>query len=233
MLSHQCRWNFARLKGSPPTGNLVSVLVISGGGDWPPPGFSSFHQGNRLKIGKMYETLNAMVINRLLWDFAHILLHPSLMCNSSISQFDRWLVNQLRQKNDGVLRLFDSSKYLITLGSNISPCQKATTLISFPLYNPSFHLWKSSKKSLDTTVFFSWMPFKICDCEKFLPTTPVAQRWLEAVIWAKIVAFLSSVVYYFGDLLKLVNMYFVQHKTFISIWYDYLLSLSHSLQYDC
>ena len=54
-------------EGFPPTGNLVSVLVISGGGgDRPPPGFSSFHQGNRLKIGKMYETVNAMVINRLL-----------------------------------------------------------------------------------------------------------------------------------------------------------------------
>ena len=37
-------------------------------------------------------------------------------------------------------RLFDSFKYLTTLRSNISPCQKATTLILIPLYNPSFHL---------------------------------------------------------------------------------------------
>ena len=72
-------------------------------------------------------------------------------------------------------KLFDSSKYLTTLRSNISRCQKATTLILITLYNPSFHLWKSSKKSLGTTVFLSWMPFKICDCDKFLSTTPVTQ----------------------------------------------------------
>ena len=57
-----------------------------------------------------------------------------------------------------VFRLFDSSKYLTTLRSNISRCQKATTLILINLYNPSFHLWKSSKKSLGTTVFLSWIP---------------------------------------------------------------------------
>ena len=33
----------------------------------------------------------------------------------------------------------------------------------------------------------------------------------------KIVAFLSSVVYYFGDLLKSADMAFVRHKTFISL----------------
>ena len=33
----------------------------------------------------------------------------------------------------------------------------------------------------------------------------------------KIVAFLSSVVYYFGDLLKSANMAFVRNKTFISL----------------
>ena len=37
-------------------------------------------------------------------------------------------------------RLFDSCEYLITLRSNISPCQKATTLILITPYNPSFHL---------------------------------------------------------------------------------------------
>ena len=41
-----------------------------------PPVFLGFHQGNRFKIGKMYEALTAMVFNQLLWGFAHILLHP-------------------------------------------------------------------------------------------------------------------------------------------------------------
>ena len=72
-------------------------------------------------------------------------------------------------------KLFDSSEYLTTLRSNISRCQKATTLILITLYNPLFHLWKSLKKSLGTTVFFSWIPFKICDCDKCLSTTPVTQ----------------------------------------------------------
>ena len=76
------------------------------------------------------------------------------MAAASISQFDWRLVNQQRQIYDCVFRLFDSSKYLTTLRSNISPCQKATTLILIPLYyNPSFHLWKVSKKYLGTTVF--------------------------------------------------------------------------------
>ena len=45
-------------------------------GDRPtPPVFLSFHQGNRLKIGKMYEALTAMAFNQLLWEFAHIFLH--------------------------------------------------------------------------------------------------------------------------------------------------------------
>ena len=83
------------------------------------------------------------------------------MFTTSISQFDWRLLNQQRQRNDCVFRLFDSSKYLTTLRSNISPCQKATTLILIPLYNPLFHLWKSSKKSLGATVFLSWIPFKI------------------------------------------------------------------------
>ena len=48
---------------------LVSLLVFSGG-DRPPP------QGNRFKIGKMYEALTVMVFNQLFWAFAHIFLHP-------------------------------------------------------------------------------------------------------------------------------------------------------------
>ena len=67
------------------------------------------------------------------------------MCTASISQFDWRLVNQQRQIYDCVFRLFDSSKYLTTLRSNISRFQKATILILITLYNPLFHLWKSSK----------------------------------------------------------------------------------------
>ena len=44
--------------------------------------------------------------------------------------------------------------------------------------NPSFHLGKPSKKSLDTTVSLSWMSLKICDCDKLLSTTPVSKFWL-------------------------------------------------------
>ena len=112
------------------------------------------------------------------------------MSDASISQFDWRLVNQQRQINDCVFRFFDSSKYLTTLRSNISRCQKATTLILITLYNPSFHLWKSSKKSLGTTVFLSWMPFKICDCDKFPSTTPVTQFW--PVTWPNKPTFFSS-----------------------------------------
>ena len=64
--------------------------------------------------------------------------------------------------------LFDSLEYLITLRSNISPCQKATTLIWMPLSNPSFHLWKSLKKFLGAAIFLSWLPFEICDYDKLL-----------------------------------------------------------------
>ena len=48
---------------------LVSLLVFSGG-DRPPP------QGNRFKIGKMYEALTVMVFNQLFWAFADIFFHP-------------------------------------------------------------------------------------------------------------------------------------------------------------
>ena len=53
-------------EGFPPNRQSGFCFGYFWGGDRPPPGFSSFHQGNRLKIGKMYETVNAMVINRLL-----------------------------------------------------------------------------------------------------------------------------------------------------------------------
>ena len=125
---------------------------------------------------RIYEALTTMVFNQLLWE-SHII---TSLVNVWRKYQSIWstLVNQQWQINDCVFRLFDSSKYLTTLRSNISPCQKATTLILITLYNPSFHLWKSSKKSLGTTVFLSWMPFKICDCDKFLSTKPVTQFWL-------------------------------------------------------
>ena len=101
----------------------------------------------------MYESLTAMVFNQLLWEFAYILLNPQLMSSARVSQFHWRLVNQQRQISDCVFRLFDSPKYLTTLRSNISPCQKATTLILILLYNPSFYLWKASKIFLGTAVF--------------------------------------------------------------------------------
>ena len=177
MPSHRFQWNFASLKGLPQNSKRQTGFCFGffrGEIDHPPV-FLGFHQGNRFKIGKMYEALTAMVFNQLLWEFEHIFLHPKLMPAASISQFDGRLVNQQRRINDCGSRFFDLSKYLTTVRSNISPCQKAITLILIPLYNPSFHLWKSSKKSLGTTVFLSWMPFKICDCDKFLSTTPVTQ----------------------------------------------------------
>ena len=82
------------------------------------------------------------------------------MSAASISQFDWRLVNQQRQIYDSVFRLFDSSKYLTTLRSNISRCQKATTLILITLYDPLFRPWKSSKKALGATVFLSWCLLK-------------------------------------------------------------------------
>ena len=84
------------------------------------------------------------------------------MFDLSISQFDWQLVNQQRQINDCVFRLFHSSNYLTPLRSNISPCQKATKLILIPLYNPSLHLWKPNfclgclLKST-TVTSFSWL----------------------------------------------------------------------------
>ena len=127
------------------------------------------------------------------------------MCDASISQFGRRLVNQQWQINDCVFRLFDSSKYLTTLRSNISPCQKGVTLILIPLYNPSSYLWKPSKKYLGTAEFFSWLPFKICDCDKFLSTKPVTQLWLWLVTWPNEPTFFCS-SYKMIDQRKLKNV---------------------------
>ena len=68
------------------------------------------------------------------------------MSAPSISQFEWRLVIQQRQIYNCVFRLFDSCKYLTTLRSNISRCQKVPTLTLITLYNPLFHLWRLSKK---------------------------------------------------------------------------------------
>ena len=173
MPSHRFQWNFASLKGLPQNSKRQTGFCFGffrGEIDHPPV-FLGFHQGNRFKIGKMYEALTAMVFNQLLWGFAHIFLHPWFMSAASISQFDWRLVNQQRQIYDSVFRLFDSSKYLTTLRPNISRWQKATTLILITLYNPLFRLWKSSKNL--------WAP-------------PVTQFLLLAVTWPNKPIFFSS-----------------------------------------
>ena len=53
----------------------------------------------------------------------------------------------------------------------------------------------------------------------------LARCWLEN----RSVSFICCILY-FGDLLKLANMAFVGNKTFISLWFECFLSLSHSLQ---
>ena len=58
-----------QFKGSTPKlkkDKVVSVLVFSGGRLTIPRFFLGFHQGNRFKIGKMYEALTAVVFNQLL-----------------------------------------------------------------------------------------------------------------------------------------------------------------------
>ena len=87
MSSHRFQWNFASLKGLPqnPRRQTGFCWFFPGGDRPPPPVFLGFHQGNRFKIGKIYKALTAMVLNQLLWGFAHIFLHPKLMFAASIS----------------------------------------------------------------------------------------------------------------------------------------------------
>ena len=107
------------------------------------------------------------------------------MSAASISQFDCWLVNQQRQIYDSIFRLFDLSKLFYNFEVNISRCQKATTLILITLYNPSFHLWKTSNKSLGITVFLSWLPFKSATVTSFsqlhLSRTSCSRRSLDKI----------------------------------------------------
>ena len=62
--------NLFQFKGLPKTqkDKVVSVWFFSGGGGKidHPPAFLGFHQGNRLKIGKMFKALTAMLFNQLL-----------------------------------------------------------------------------------------------------------------------------------------------------------------------
>ena len=76
MPSHRFQWNFASLKGLPENSKRQTDFCFGffrGEIDHPPV-FLGFHQGNRFKIGKMYEALTAMVFNQLLWGFAHIFI---------------------------------------------------------------------------------------------------------------------------------------------------------------
>ena len=110
----------------------------------------------------------------------------------------------------------------------ISPCHKTTTLVLIPLYNLSFHLWKPSKNAWAIPYFCRrCLLWDACRCMEMHVDVSMelhgdARR--RKVDW-KIVAFLSSVVYYFGDLLKSANMAFVRHKTFISLYFNCLSSL--------
>ena len=133
-----------------------------------PPGFLGFSPRNRFKISKLYEVLTATVFNILPWQSADILVHPQGTHETCFNLFDWRFVNQQCRTNYRVFDLFDSLEYLITLRSNIPPCQKATTLIWMPLSNPSLHLWKSLKKFLGAAIFLSWLPFEICDYDKLL-----------------------------------------------------------------
>ena len=145
------------------------------GGDWPSPGFSWFSPRKSLQNRQNVWSSHCDGI----WPITLRVCTHIFTSLVNVRRKHQSIWSTACQSTEANIRLcfrlFDSSKYLTTLRSNISRCQKATTLILITLYNPSFHLWKSSKKSLGTTVFLSWMPFKICDCDKFLSTTPVTQ----------------------------------------------------------
>ena len=71
---------FSLFKGSTPklkqTNWFLFRFFPGGGRPFPLPVFLGVHQGNRFKKGTMYEALNTMILKRLLWGFAYILLHP-------------------------------------------------------------------------------------------------------------------------------------------------------------
>ena len=70
-------------------------------------------------------------LQRYLIDFSERLNTYCYILNECTPSILLTACRSTRANNDCVLRLFDSSKYLITLRSNISPCRKATTLIKF------------------------------------------------------------------------------------------------------
>ena len=70
------------------------------------------------------------------------------------------------------------------LWGQISPlsCQIGTIIILIPACNPSFHLWKPSKNLW--ALPYSRMPFKICNCDKFLchlSRNSDCGRWLNQI----------------------------------------------------
>ena len=79
MLFHRFQWNFASLKGLRQNSNRPNDFwfgYFRGQTDHLPPPVCFFGPRKSPKLGKMYEALNAMVLNRLLWGFAYILSHP-------------------------------------------------------------------------------------------------------------------------------------------------------------
>ena len=70
-------------------------------------------------------------LRRYLIDFSERLNTYCYILNECTPSILLTACRSTRANNDCVCRLFDSSQYLITLRSNISPCRKATTLIKF------------------------------------------------------------------------------------------------------
>lgn len=121
-----------QFKGSTPKLKITSwfLLWLFPGGDRPPSGFFRFSlkkwPQNRSNVRSSYCNCN----------------YCDGLCtyDTSFNRFDWRLVNQQVNK----LVCFYTFKYLVTLRSNISPCQKATTLIWTPLSSPLFHLDRKS-----------------------------------------------------------------------------------------
>ena len=112
--------------------------------------------------------------------------------DASISRFDWWLVNQQRQIIDCVFVDFSIHPDIWHLWGKISPLtRKPQHLFSFP-FRIHHLISESHQKSLRVLPYLSWMPSKICNCDKLLSTTTVTQFWLQAVTWPNKPTFYSS-----------------------------------------
>ena len=79
---------------------------------------------------------------------------------------------------------FEKFKYLMILKSNISRCQKASTVIFMPLCSPLFRLLITSKTFLGTPVFSVQVPLINSTYNAFLSTSLVTQFWQFAATLA-------------------------------------------------